>query len=435
MSVLLIQFFGVYWPFYTAMVTYLIYLYFEEDLYKWVNRNFILQNKTTADDDLPSRVQHDQRRQATYPVLYPNTWYHFADTDELTPGKVMEVRALNQTFVLWRKADGTPVCQDAYCLHLGANLAVGGKVKDDCIECPFHLWKFDSEGCIKEIPYIENPHKCPTHTKLKTYPCVDYCGWVLVFFHADGKAPEFEPPKYVPQQLKDEDYMPHLKWNIGFVQLNCIDWCDQVGDHTHFNTLHKDMYIPWTLMLLPDWVLNLFPIGITHKVTTYLGDDKDWANTVERTGWGEVCKQLMYFNDEAGITWGGKVLETTMAETTEMYIGPALIVFHIPFTIGIIKVFVSTTPVEGGSIMRVRTWVDGRVKRSYFIQWIAWFLSGISASQLMADVIIMCNKIRLKKPILQPFDGPYNRVSAWIKQFYSEGSSKIGPEVPYKNDW
>ena len=41
---------------------------------------------------------------------------------------MVEVRALDKVFAVWKKADGTPVCQDAFCLHLGANLAVGGKV-------------------------------------------------------------------------------------------------------------------------------------------------------------------------------------------------------------------------------------------------------------------------------------------------------------------
>jgi hypothetical protein len=143
----------------------------------------------------------------------------------------------------------------------------------------------------------------------------------------------------------------------------------------------------------------------------------------------------MYFNDDAGITWEGKAIPATMSETTEMYIGPALIVFHIPFTIGTIKVFVSTIPVEGGSIMRVRTWVDGPVKHSYWKQAVAWVLTGISASQLQNDINILCNKIRLKKPILQPFDGPYNRANAWLRNFYSEGSASLSPCNAYKNDW
>lgn len=94
----------------------------------------------------------------------------------------------------------------------------------------------------------------------------------------------------------------------------------------------------------------------------------------------------------------------------------------------------NTTPVEGGSVMRVRTWVDSRVKNSLFIRLVAWVLVGISSSQLGSDIDILENKIRLKKPTIVPFDGPYNRTSAWMRQFYSENSPTVGQQ-PYKNDW
>lgn len=102
---------------------------------------------------------------------------------------------------------------------------------------------------------------------------------------------------------------------------------------------------------------------------------------------------------------------------------------------GIIKAFVTTTPMDGGSVMRVRTWVDGRVANNIFVKTLAWWLTGISASQLNADLEILENKIRLRKPLIQPFDGPYNRVNAWLKQFYSEGSMNAKLCDAYKNDW
>jgi len=43
---------------------------------------------------------------------------------------------------------------DAYCPHLGANMAESGRVKGDCLECPFHSWKFRGEdGYCENIPY------------------------------------------------------------------------------------------------------------------------------------------------------------------------------------------------------------------------------------------------------------------------------------------
>lgn len=427
--------YGVYWVLYLALFYYFLYKFNEEAIIAWMKTYLIFQEPINI-ESLP-RLEHDQKRFMTYPTVMPNSWYHFVDSDELTKGRVMEVRALNRTFVVWRAEDGTPVCQDAFCVHLGANLAVGGKVKDDCIECPFHHWKFGKDGSVKEIPYNKEPHNCPTHVKQRTYRCMDYCGWVVVYYHVDDQEPPFQPPAYLPKELAEGDWMPHLKWDVGYKRLSCVDWVDQVGDHTHFQTIHDEFLIPWTLLPLP-WLFKwLFPIAICHKVTTFMGDDKAWEERVQQTGWGEANKHLVYFNDDAGITWKGKAIESTMARTTEMYIGPGLIVFHIPFTIGIVKVFVSITPVEGGSIMRVRTWVDSRVKYSYVKKWIAWVLSGISASQLLMDVVIMENKIRLKKPCVQPTDGPYNRITAWLRNFVSAGSERNCPGhlEAYKNDW
>lgn len=43
---------------------------------------------------------------------------------------------------------------DAYCPHLGANIAIGGFVRGDCIECPFHQWQFSGhDGRCVNIPY------------------------------------------------------------------------------------------------------------------------------------------------------------------------------------------------------------------------------------------------------------------------------------------
>jgi hypothetical protein len=96
---------------------------------------------------------------------------------------------------------------------------------------------------------------------LKTYPSVDWCGLILVYFHADGKDPEFEPPDFIPRAIKEERWVSHLQWNIGFKTLSPVDWVDQAGDHAHFHTLHGDFLLPWTRIPIPKWIFNLFPLG------------------------------------------------------------------------------------------------------------------------------------------------------------------------------
>jgi hypothetical protein len=95
----------------------------------------VIWNKSIS---VPNHPKHDERRFNTYPSPIMNTWYHLLDSDELKAGSVREFRALNRVFVLWRDKEGNAVCQDAFCIHLGANLAVGGKVVDGCLQCPFH---------------------------------------------------------------------------------------------------------------------------------------------------------------------------------------------------------------------------------------------------------------------------------------------------------
>eukprot|EP01036_Dinobryon_divergens_P023117 gene23117-31434_t len=441
---------------------------------------------------------HHQRRSRTYPGHISNTWYHICDSSELPTlssgeglSRVKQVRMLGQVFALWRTSDGKPICMDAFCIHLGANIAghvdgTGAAIITrhngvDCVECPFHKWKFAADGSVKDIPYISNSSGCYTTKKMKTYPTVDWCGLVCIFFSppeaaeddsrgsnidetksmdkkfVDPSVPSFPLPSFVENDMLRGKWKPHLKWNVGFRTLSPVDWVDQAGDYAHFHTLHSDLLIPWTLYPLPDWLLRLVPMGICHTLKTYRGDDKEWAerraaaltlgpdgsaeNEVIDSIWGQnltaesfcVNSRYIYFTDNAGITWRGKPV--TMSETLEVFIGPAIMCFNIPFTIGAFKAFVTTTPVDGGSIMRVRTWADARVMSSPWKRFICWILAGISASQLVCDIKILEEKIRLRKPLLQPFDGPYNRTNSWLRQFYSgekhywasnNGGSKYG---------
>lgn len=58
---------------------------------------------------------------------------------------------------LFRGEDSRVRAVDAYCPHLGASLSAGGRVLGNCIECPFHGWRFDGDtGKCNHIPYAEN---------------------------------------------------------------------------------------------------------------------------------------------------------------------------------------------------------------------------------------------------------------------------------------
>lgn len=72
---------------------------------------------------------------------------------------------------VFRGTEGKAYVVDAYCPHLGANLAVGGRVVGQSIECPFHGWQFRGEDgkCVR-IPYAEKGEKPrPTQCNLTMF--------------------------------------------------------------------------------------------------------------------------------------------------------------------------------------------------------------------------------------------------------------------------
>ena len=69
-----------------------------------------------------------RRRVGELPPVYPNGWFCLIRSEELAVGATTSVNALGQNFAIFRDEEGKIHILDAYCVHLGANLAVGGKV-------------------------------------------------------------------------------------------------------------------------------------------------------------------------------------------------------------------------------------------------------------------------------------------------------------------
>jgi nitrite reductase/ring-hydroxylating ferredoxin subunit len=100
-------------------------------------------------------------RSQTYPRQYPCGWYRICDSDEIAKrGQVKHISVLGREMVIFRSDDehNQVYVLDAFCVHMGANLAFGGRVMPgtNCIQCPFHLWEFNGEnGYCTKVPYID----------------------------------------------------------------------------------------------------------------------------------------------------------------------------------------------------------------------------------------------------------------------------------------
>lgn len=70
-------------------------------------------------------------------------WFQVGWSADIGTGDVVPMRYFGQDLVAYRGLDGVLRVHDAHCQHLGANLASGGCVVADGIQCPFHGWVWD----------------------------------------------------------------------------------------------------------------------------------------------------------------------------------------------------------------------------------------------------------------------------------------------------
>ena len=72
---------------------------------------------------------------------------------------------------------------DAYCPHMGADLAKGEVIGTNIV-CPFHHWQWGSDGVCQSIPYSES---IPKKACIKSWPTLEKNG--LLYIGLRGREP------------------------------------------------------------------------------------------------------------------------------------------------------------------------------------------------------------------------------------------------------
>ena len=119
--------------------------------------------------------------------MFINFWYPAAESAQLTDTP-LHVQMLGQEFVLFRDSGGTAHCLANVCVHRGGSLA-HGRVRGDCVECPYHGWRYDGEGQCVRIPTMAPDARLPARAKVDSYPVQEKYGLVFAFL---GDLPEEE---------------------------------------------------------------------------------------------------------------------------------------------------------------------------------------------------------------------------------------------------
>ncbi|MBG1270191.1 aromatic ring-hydroxylating dioxygenase subunit alpha [Nostoc sp. WHI] len=182
---------------------------------------------------LEKGTQSNQTKSATVvdknPLNLAASWYVAMLSKELGK-KPKAIQLFGQDLVAWRDKNGTPVIMERYCSHMGASLAIG-EVKDGCIQCPFHHWRYDNEGNCVSIPDIEN---IPPTARQATYVIEERYGYIWVWYGTSS--PLFPLPKYSAAEDEKHNYM---SWRFSFNTKGTVPLLvENLHDSHHLDPVH-----------------------------------------------------------------------------------------------------------------------------------------------------------------------------------------------------
>jgi len=174
------------------------------------------------------------RRNAT--PKFATGWYLVAWSTDLTSGQTLPLAYFGKQYVLYRSEGGRPTLLDAHCPHLGAHLGYGGKVVGDDIVCPFHAWKFGTDGRCAGIPYAS---RIPPRAFVRSYPVSEHSGMIFGFFGPADAAPDYEVP--VVDEIGDPAWTP-LETARMEIATQPREVIENIADVAHFLPVHRTKF-------------------------------------------------------------------------------------------------------------------------------------------------------------------------------------------------
>jgi len=150
--------------------------------------------------------------------LWPKVWQIAARVDAVPEiNDFLTYDIGDQSVFIVRTDDGTVKAFNNVCPHRGTALAEGsGTFEHGNIICPFHGWRWDTQGSNKYI-LIQNEFKggnlCAGDVALKELQCVEYAGFVFINF--DPECMPFDDFIAPIRQLLDDlnvKEMRHYWW-------------------------------------------------------------------------------------------------------------------------------------------------------------------------------------------------------------------------------
>lgn len=399
-----------------AVVTYTLY----QLLFVHMNRvrllgevGYVQEQGATMEETVKMVVQR-RRKVGTMPPVYPNGWFSVIESRDLLAGQVKSVNCLGKNLAVFRGEDGKAHAVDAYCPHMGANLSVGGLVKGNCLECPFHGWQFrGADGKCIHIPYVER-NRIPDVARVTAYTVLECNGFIYMWHHAEGDEPNWKPPEMKEITNGEWTYRGRTEH---IVNAHIEEIPENGADIAHLPQVHGPSMTSGVDLR---YIYNTLHSFLKHKWLANWEQDE----TEKHVGTLTIVHSLRIFGFRVGIL---------DLKVEARQIGPGFVYMTFNSIFGKGAFIHSLTPIE--------PLTQRMIHHVYFQRFtptiIAKFFMLAEALQVERDIMIWNNKRYEGKPILVKSneDSLVVRHRRWYSQFYSENSPRISNAANNSMDW
>jgi nitrite reductase/ring-hydroxylating ferredoxin subunit len=316
--------------------------------------------------DLPRDARADE-----YPMPpVPYGWYAVLRSDELRPGKVVSLHYFGRALIAFRGAEGQAAVRDAHCPHYGAHLGVGGKVVDGTVECPFHGWRFGTDGRCTHAPFAARTPK----VSIGGFPVREHSG--LIFVHnGPTTAPSWEVPD-IPETASGDFAAPID--DVCRARIHIQEMRENIVDESHFHFIHGQSEPP---------VQELRPDGPFAEVR------------------GRFRRRVL-----------GWDIDNTF--DVFMY-GPGVMVVRVHGPVLSLTAVALTTPVDDRtSEMRMLYYVRKPARLPFLAPVLKLAFRAEALREVRDEVRIWDHKIHRPHPVLLPHEKGIKALRRWYAQFY-----------------
>lgn len=154
----------------------------------------------------------------------------------------VRVKLLSEPLIAFRDSDGKLGLMDEFCAHRRVSLWFG-RNENSGLRCPYHGWKFDTNGQCVDIPSEPQGSTFCKKVKLTAYPCIELGGVIWTYMgppQLQPAPPEFEwatvpdSHRYVNKRLQESNYLQAMEGGVDSSHVSSLH-----SGELHTDPLHK----------------------------------------------------------------------------------------------------------------------------------------------------------------------------------------------------